>query len=62
MKAPVSTTVRHSAATADIVDPIPQIALSVAVATEVVTLVHRHARSAQYSSPHAALEFSDSII
>jgi len=35
---PASTTARHSVATVGIVEPTPQIALSVAVATEVVTL------------------------
>jgi hypothetical protein len=44
LRAPVSTTARHSAATAVIVDPTPQIALSVAVATEVVsTFIVMHA-------------------
>jgi hypothetical protein len=61
LRAPVSTIARHSAATAVIVDPTPQIALSAAVATEVVSS-RRHARSAQHSSPLAAVEFSDSII
>lgn len=60
----MSTTARHSVATAVIVEPTPQIALSVAVATEAVPSRHRPVMYAvrSYSSPLVALEFSDSII